>query len=47
MMVTVATAFGGSEVSPIYVLALRDAKPVSVALVRTADYVAIPVSVVS
>ena len=47
IMVTVATAFGGSEVSPIYVLALRDAKPVSVALVRPADYVAIPVSVVS
>lgn len=47
MMVTVASAFGGSEVSPIYVLAIRDAKPVSVALVRPADYVAIPISVVS
>jgi hypothetical protein len=47
MMATVATAFGGSEISPIYVLAIRDAKPVSVALVMPADYVAIPVSITS
>jgi hypothetical protein len=41
------TAFGASEVSPIYILAIQDAKPVSVALVRQADYVAIPVTIQS
>ena len=47
MIAAATTVFGGSEVSPIYVLAIHDAKPVSVALVRQADYVAIPVTIVS
>ena len=42
-----ASAYAGSEVSPIYVLAIPDVKPVSVALVRQADYVAVPVTIVS
>lgn len=47
IVMVAATAFAGSDVSPLYILAIRDAKPVSVSLVRTADFVAIPVSIVS
>jgi hypothetical protein len=47
LMVFTLSAFAGSEVSPIYVLAIQNAKPVSVALVRQAEYVAIPVTIVS
>lgn len=47
MIVVAATAFAGSDVSPIYILAIRDTKPVSVALERTADWAAIPASIVS
>lgn len=45
MMATVAIAFGSSGISPIHIVAIRDAKPVSVSLVRPADFVAIPVSI--
>ena len=41
------TVRAGSEVSPIYAIAVNTAKPVSVALIRQADYVSIPVSIVS
>lgn len=47
MLIAVASASGGSEASQAYVLAIRDPKPVSVTLVKPADYVAIPVSIVS
>ena len=48
LIVGIATcAYAGSESSPIYVLAIQDVKPVSVTLVRQADYVAIPVSITS
>jgi hypothetical protein len=46
-MLTLATALGGSDVSAVYVLAIHDSKPVSVSLVRSADFVAIPLSIVS
>ncbi len=47
MTIAAATVFADSGVSPTYILAIRDAKPVSVSLVRTADFVAIPMSIVS
>jgi hypothetical protein len=47
MVVAATTAFAGAGVRPVYILAVRDARPVSVSLVRTADFVAMPVSIVS
>ena len=47
VVMVAATAFAGSDVGPICILAIRDAKPVSVSIMRTADFVAIPVSIVS
>ncbi len=47
MLAAATTVFGGSEICSTVVLAITDAKPVSVALVRQADYVAIPVTILS
>jgi len=42
-----SSVFAGSEISPIYVLAIHDVKPVSVSLVKQADFVAVPVTITS
>lgn len=41
------TASGGPETGPEYVLASREARSVAVSIVRPADFVAVPISIVS
>ncbi|MDO9265367.1 MAG: hypothetical protein Q7U02_15460 [Desulfosalsimonadaceae bacterium] len=47
MIIFSASAYAGSEISPIYVLAIQYERPVSVALLREADYVAVALTIES